>query len=165
MTGPNRSIQCIHVAFDGTGEVTVNIFTLHAMDKVCRLKPWIHSWLQDQIDRTKQYVRNGAKFNEWKENPGVALFIYAQLIREFGWKSYQEIFRQYEQTQPSLHSDQEKMDYWIKTFSNHVGQNLVPLFKFWGFPISSSTIEELQHLPIPEIADDFIEMAPERYTV
>ena len=153
------------LAFDGTTEVTVNIFTLHAMDKICHLQPWIHSWLTDQIDRTKEYINNGSDFNEWKDNPGVALFIYAQLAREYGWESYKEVFRKYEETKPDLDSDEDKMDYWAKTFSQQVGQNLVPLFKFWGFPISQSTIDELADYPIPEIADDFIEMAPERYTV
>ncbi|CAF0735671.1 unnamed protein product [Adineta ricciae] len=151
--------------FDGTTEVTVNIFTLHAMDKICHLQPWIHSWLQDQIDRTREYINNGSDFNEWKDNPGVALFIYAQLAREYGWESYKEVFRKYEETKPNLDSDEDKMDYWVKMFSQQVGQNLVPLFKFWGFPISQSTIDELTDYPIPEIADDFIEMAPERYTV
>ena len=155
----------LFVAFEGTGEVTVNIFTLHAMDKVCHLKPWIHSWLKDQISSTKKYIENGADFEVWKDNPGVALFIYAQLIREFGWESYQHVFRQYEEAKPDLDSDQEKMNHWIKTFSQHVGQNLIPLFKFWGFPVSSSVVDELQGLPIPQIADEFIEMAPERYTV
>ena len=158
-------IGVICLAFDGTGEVTVNIFTLHAMDKVCHHQPWIHSWLNDQMSSTKEYVQTGSKFDEWKEKPGVALFIYAQLIREYGWESYKDVFREYENTKPHLDSDQEKMDHWIKTFSRRVGQNLVPLFKFWGFPVSASTVDELQALPIPPIADEFIEMAPERYTV
>jgi hypothetical protein len=157
--------RILSLAFEGTGEVTVNIFTLHAMDKVCDHPAWMHTWLQGQVDSTKQYIKDGSNFEEWKEMPGVALFIYAQLIREYGWESYKDIFREYEKTQPSLDSNQDKIDYWIAIFSRHVGHNLVPLFKFWGFPISSSTVDELQELPIPEIVDEFIEMAPERYTV
>lgn len=153
------------LAFDGTGEVTVNIFTLHAMDKVCKLQPWIHTWLKDQMSSTRKYIEKGSNFNEWKENPGVALFIYAQLIREYGWENYKEIFRQYEKTQPHLDSDQEKMDYWITSFSQQVGFNLIPLFKFWGFPVSESTINNLQSLSIPQIFDDFIQIAPERYSI
>ncbi|CAF1503058.1 unnamed protein product [Adineta steineri] len=151
--------------FDGTVEVTVNIFTLHAMDKVCSLKPWIHSWLQNQMTNTKAYIENGSNFEEWKGNAGVALFIYAQLVREYGWSTYQDIFRQYEQKQPKLDSNQEKMDYWITIFSEQVHNNLVPLFKFWGFPISKSTVDELQKFPIPQISDEFIEIAPERYSI
>ena len=134
------------------------------MDKVCHLEPWIHTWLQDQVSRTKQYIEQGSNFDEWKENPGVALFIYAQLVREYGWESYKDIFRKYENTQPSLDSDQEKMDYWIMMFSKQTGYNLVPLFKFWGFPISESTVNDLETFPIPQISDDFIQIAPERYS-
>ncbi|CAF0917013.1 unnamed protein product [Adineta ricciae] len=160
-----HNLQRAWWTFAGTTEITVNIFTLHAMDKICHIQPWIHDWLKDQISGTKEYINNGSQFNKWKENCGVGLFIYAQLIREYGWESYKCVFRKYEQIQPNLSSDQEKMDYWITTFSKQVGQNLVPLFKFWGFPISQPTIDELAQYPIPEIVDDFIVMAPERYTV
>lgn len=162
----NRPVCLFSIlAFEGTGEVTVNIFTLHAMDKICQLKPWIHTWLNDQMASTKKYIEKGSNFKEWKEKPGVALFIYAQLIREYGWDNYKAIFRQYEKTQPSLQSEQEKMDYWITIFSRQVGHNLIPLFKFWGFPVSASTINDLQSLPIPQIFDELIQIAPERYSI
>ncbi|CAF3700216.1 unnamed protein product [Rotaria socialis] len=151
--------------YDGTDEVTTNIFTLHAMDTVCHHQVWIHSWLKDKISSTRKYIKNGSNFDEWKEDPGIALFIYAQLIREFGWDSFKAVFRQYEQDQPSLNSDQEKIDHWIETFSSQVEYNLVPLFKFWGFPISQSTIDSLNDLTIPNISDEFIKIAPERYQI
>jgi hypothetical protein len=143
----------------------VNIFTLHAMDKVCHHGPWLHSWLKEQVSDAKEYIENGSNFDEWKEKAGVALFIYAQLIREYGWKSYKSVFREYEQKQPHLQSDQDKMDHWIATFSRHVGHNLIPLFKFWGFPVSESTVNDLQALPIPQIFDEFIQLAPDRYSI
>jgi alpha-L-fucosidase len=145
--------------------VTVNIFTLHAIDKLCHKEPWIHSWLKNQLDDTYQYIGNGSKFSEWKEKPGVALFIYAQLIREYGWDSYKAVFRKYEETKPALNSNQDKMDYWIITFSRQVNHNLIPLFKFWGFPVSQSTIDALNNLEIPPISDIFIDRAPERYNL
>lgn len=153
------------IAFDGTGEVTVNIFTLYTMDTICHLQSWIHSWLNDQIPGTKKYIENGSNYNEWKEQPGVALFIYAQLIREYGWDNYKAVFRSYEKNQPKLNSNQDKIDHWIITFSQQVQHNLVPLFKFWGFPISQSVIDKLSDLEIPSISDIFIDQAPERYNL
>lgn len=152
-------------AFEGTGEVTVNIFTLHAMDNVCHIETWIHPWLKDQMSSTKRYIKNGCNFDTWKEKPGVALFIYAQLVREYGWESYRNVLRTYEKSKPKLRSEQEKMDHWILTFSKEVGYNLVPLFKFWGFPVSQSIIDDLEDYPIPNIGDEFIELAPERYCI
>jgi hypothetical protein len=135
------------------------------MDKICHLQPWIHTWLKDQVSSTQEYIKKGSNFDDWKESAGVALFIYAQLAREYGWGSYKDVFRKYEKTKPSLGSDQDKMDHWIITFSRQVEQNLVPLFKFWGFPISKSTIDDLNKLPIPQIFDEFIQLAPERYSI
>jgi alpha-L-fucosidase len=155
----------IFIAFDGTGEVTVNIFTLHAMDVLCHNPVWIHNWLKCQISDTQKYISNGSKFDEWKSKPGVALFIYAQLAREYGWYNYNAVFRKYEELNPQLNSNQEKIDYWIMTFSRQVGHNLIPLFKFWGFPVSESTIDSLSDLQIPSITDEFIQLAPERYKI
>ena len=135
------------------------------MDTLCHQQPWIHPWLKDQIQSTRNYIEKGSNFDDWKEDPGIALFIYAQLVREFNWDSYKAVFRKYEEGQPKLETDQEKIDYWIETFSRQVEYNLVPLFKFWGFPISEATVEALNDLKIPEISDEFIEMAPERYQV
>jgi hypothetical protein len=135
------------------------------MDTICHHKPWIHSWLKEQLPDANQYIENGSKFNEWKEKPGVALFIYAQLVREYGWDSYKIVFRQYEERKPILNSNQEKIDYWITTFSRQVSHNLIPLFKFWGFPVSQSTIDTLNELEIPSISDIFIDRAPERYNL
>ncbi|CAF4444136.1 unnamed protein product, partial [Rotaria magnacalcarata] len=151
--------------FDGTGEVTVNIFTLHAMNIICHIQPWIHPWLDEQESNTRIYIENGCNFDEWKDDPGIGLIIYAQLAREYGWETYKKVFRQYEQTQPHLDSNQEKMDHWIESFSRQVGYNLIPLFKFWGFPVSKSTAEVLHDLDVPNITDKFIEIAPERYRI
>ncbi|CAF0805804.1 unnamed protein product [Rotaria sordida] len=151
--------------FSFAGEVTVNIFSLHAMDVICKIQSWIHPWLTDKIENAKQSIQKGTPFDEWKASAGVGLFIYAQLAREFGWDSYKAIFRQYEETKPNLNSDQEKIDHWITTFSRQVGFNLVPLFKFWDFPVSQSTIDGLGSLPIRQISDELIQVAPERYHV
>jgi hypothetical protein len=93
-------IYFVILAFEGTGEVTVHIFTLHAMDILCHKTPWIHQWLKNQLPDTRKYISNGSKFHEWKQKPGVALFIYAQLAREYGWKNYKSIFEKYEELNP-----------------------------------------------------------------
>ena len=52
--------------FGGTGEVTCNIFTLHAMDVICGLDPWIHEWLAGALGRINQYLQSAAGFPAWK---------------------------------------------------------------------------------------------------
>ncbi|KXJ20900.1 TRPM8 channel-associated factor homolog [Exaiptasia diaphana] len=130
--------------FDGTTEVTCNIFTLHAMQMVSGRKPWIHSWLQGQLTETYNYLSNGTNFDDWKESPGVALFIYAQLIQAFGWDSFKTLFRKYTNESIQPESNQEKIDLWFSLFSEVVGYNILPMAMFWGIPITESVSELLQ---------------------
>lgn len=149
------------LAFDGTDEVTTNIFTLYTLDVVNHIPP---AWQEHQVSSARKYLQNGANFKKWKEDPGLALLIYTQLAREFGWDSYKSVFRYYESAQPKLSTDQEKIDYWIEIFSHQVKRNLVPLFKFWGIPISASTVNNLTSLKTPVISDELIQIAPDRYS-
>ena len=71
--------------FSGTGEVTCNIFTLHAMEKLTGQKPWEHPWLVPARNTMKTYLKAGADFDEWKLKPSVALAIYAELARDMGF--------------------------------------------------------------------------------
>ena len=148
--------------FEGTGEVTCNIFTLHAMDVLCGQKPWIHAWLQGQIPEAESYLKNGATFAEWQNQPGVALFIYAQLARDFGWLAYREVFMMYNNLQDTERPEgfQDQVDQWISRFSRVVEHNLCPLFEFWGFPISTSIKNSLSHLPVHFPKDEIMRHGP-----
>ena len=150
--------------FEGTGEVTCNIFTLHAMDVLCGQKPWIHTWLQGNVPAGQNYLKNGAKFEEWQRSAGVALLIYAQLARDFGWKAYQEVFKQYRKLEhpEKPRGLQEQINQWISRFSNVVGSNLCPVFELWGFPISPKIQESLSHLPGHLPTDEMTSAVPER---
>lgn len=158
-----RSLNIFSLAFDGTGEVTTNIFVLYVLDIIYHIRSGIYEWKSQQISEARTYLQNGAQFTEWKKMPLLALTIYIQLVREFGWDSYKAVFRHYENTKPNLLNDQQKMDYWITTFSQHVKKNLVPLFKFWGFPVSSSTMNILAILTPAVISDEIIQIDPARY--
>lgn len=143
--------------FEGTGEVTVNIFTLCAMDEICHLKPWIHSWLQNQLKDTDKYLNDGADFKKWKSSAGLALFVYAQLVHEFGWESYRKVFRHYEalpdKDKPKV--DQKKIDKWFSTFSETAGFNLAPLASFWNIPLSVEAVADLHKaFPVGFLPDD-----------
>ena len=70
--------------FSGTGEVTCNIFTLHAMEKLTGQKPWEHPWVAGKRNKMETYLKAGADFAEWTKDAGLALAIYAQLARDMG---------------------------------------------------------------------------------
>jgi len=152
--------------FEGTGEVTCNVFVLYAMETICHLKPWIHTWLQDQLTVTEQFLKEGADFEQWKRSPGIALFVYAQLAHEFGWESYRKVFRKYEAIpdKEKPKTDQNKIDTWFSVFSAAVGCNLAPLASFWNIPLSSDAIVHL-HAAFPAgflPDDEVIRFAPDR---
>ena len=135
------------------------------MDVITGQKPWIHPWLQGKLPTAKKYLLAGANFEEWTSNPGLALFIYAELARDFGWHTYKTVFHQYNDLPPSEHpvNDAEKIDQWIVRFSKVAKKNLCPMFDFWGFPIRASVLADLEPLTKFLHSDETTnEMAPAR---
>lgn len=137
--------------FEGTSEVTVNIFTLYGMQTMCHIPAWIHPWLQKQFNAAFKYLKAGADFAKWKRGPGLALVVYAQLAHHFTWDAYKQVFRNYNNLNPSLKpkSNQDKIDMWFETFSRVVGYNLEPLFIFWGIPLTENQVKKVKTLKLP----------------
>ena len=149
--------------FKGTGEVTCNIFSLHAMDVVSNKKPWIHEWLAKHLPKMKKALNSNDPYEQWQKSPGIALGVYAQLQHSFGWEAYKTVFAHYEALDNSdkPKGDKEEISYWIEIFSNTVGYNLCPLFEFWGFKIPGPLRKKLTQTPfLPD--DEMTALAPDR---
>lgn len=134
--------------FEGTGEVTVNIFTLYGMDTIFQVKPWIHPWLQNYFEAAVDYLNEGADFEKWKSDPGVALFLYAQLAASFGWATFKKVFRRYLDMDDERlpRTDQDKIDTWFLIFSEETKFNVESLALLWGIPISKNSSNKLKEL-------------------
>ena len=132
--------------FDGTGEVTCNLFSLHAGEVLCGIDPWENGWLRGQKDKAKQYIEEGANFAKWKSNPGIALVSYAQLQKEFGWDPFTKVFAEYEATANSERpkDNQTKMDEWVRRMSVAINRDLRPFYQSWGMPLSASLLGDEQ---------------------
>lgn len=119
------------------------------------------------FNKTHYYLQEGAKYDTWCDSPGVALLVYAQLARDFGWTAYKSVFRTCnkfpEDKRPS--TQQEKENMWVQTLSNVVKRNLSPVFEFWGWPIQLYAIDELNKF-LPYLPDDVTtrEFAKDRAT-
>lgn len=140
--------------FDGTGEVTCNIFSLYCMEKLCGKPPGIgHDAMEpDKVARRmEQHIRgdSAAKFARWKGDPFLALTMYAQLRAAFGWEPYQKVFAEYRDlpTAERPKTDQAKRDQWMVRMSKAVGKNLGPFFDAWGVPVTDSARAEVASLP------------------
>ncbi|CAM4819016.1 unnamed protein product [Rotaria magnacalcarata] len=151
--------------FSDTDDITCNIFSLYVTNTVYGRDLWEISVFGGSCAENAIAYLSGSNqsFEEWKKDYYVGLTIYGQLAREFGWDSFKAIFRTYENTQPELNSDQEKIDLWVKTFSEQVQKNLVPLFQLWGLIVSDAIANKLEDFDIPKIDDQFIQAVPGKY--
>jgi len=136
--------------FDGTGEVTCNLFSLHAIDNVCEPAPGKRG--HEAVEKPPSvaaYLERGAKFDEWKRDPFLALQMYVQLEKEFGWDTFKRVFAEYRglSKKQRPRNDAEKRDQWMVRFSRACGKNLGPFFTAWGIPTSDAARESIADLP------------------
>jgi hypothetical protein len=137
--------------FDGTGEVTVNLFTLYVFDKACGKPPSFFKHLcgDERAKKIKAYLATGPDFNKWKADPFLALLMYMQLQEAFGWDAYKKVIAEYRDLPAAQRpkNDDEKRDQWMVRFSKTVGRNLGPFFKTWGVPASDKARASIAGLP------------------
>lgn len=136
--------------FGGTTEVTCNLFSLHAIDTVCKPKPGTRGHgAVDKPPSVKEYIEKGADFEAWKKDPFLALQMYVQMQREFGWDTFKKVFAEYRALPKDQHpkTDDEKRDQWMVRFSRACGKNLGPFFQKWGVPTSEAARKSIKDLP------------------
>lgn len=148
--------------FGGTGEVTNNLLVVHTYDTLLKL-PYDsgHEAIQGKAMRTsriRKHLAAGAPFNQWKEDPFLALMMYIQLYEGFGWKPFDQVFAEYARLSRNdrPRNDDAKRDMWMIRMSRATGRNLGPFFQTWGVPTSESARRQVQELPAwmpTEIAD------------
>jgi hypothetical protein len=134
--------------FDGTTEVTCNLFSLFVEESVRGILPWEHPWARNQLPAARKYLER-PDFNVWKQEPGVALWAYIDLRREFGWDAFRKAFRTYTEARPGdlPKTDQGKRDEWLRRMSRATGRNLAAQFDRWGIPVSAAARADVAELP------------------
>ncbi|MGL6197266.1 MAG: M60 family metallopeptidase, partial [Thermoguttaceae bacterium] len=126
--------------FDGTGEVTVNFFSLYCYEKVLGV-PIDQSRSEMYPDNRKKafdrYIQNGKKYEDWKNDPFLALSMFVELQQEFGWEPFIAMiaeFRDLPQNERPK-TDLEKRQQFVKRFSKAAGKDITPVFQKWGIPL------------------------------
>jgi hypothetical protein len=136
--------------FEGTVEVTVNLFSLYLMETISN-KPVGegHEALVDRNKRMARHLAMGAPFEKWKSDPFLALHMYLQIREAFGWEPYKRAFAAYQQLPRSQRprNDDQKRDVWLVQISTATGRNLGPFFQAWGIPTSDAARDKVAHLP------------------
>lgn len=129
--------------FEGTGEVTCNLFSLWSFHRALgEPDPTVgHEAMsaERRERRLKKHLDDGAPFGAWKEDPFLALTLYWQLIDAFGWDALKKVIASYRGGEfgPPPRSDDEKRDQWMVRYSKVVGKNLGPFFERWGVPVGA----------------------------
>lgn len=144
--------------FGGTGEVTCNLFTLYVFEKACNMPIEKHrSFTAEGIAQTvKNHLAGGADFGKWKGSPFLALVMYIQLQKAFGWDAFRAVFAEYRNLAAGERprSDDAKRDQWMVRLSRQAGRNLGPFFQAWGVPTSEAARQSIAGLP-GWMPDDF----------
>lgn len=143
--------------FNGTSEVSVNLFTLAALETIYgRPKEETFDFVMPawQKRRMVAYFKQTPDFARLSREPFDALIPFMQLVDGFGWDSLTAVFKEYrglnQAERPA--TDAAKVDQFLTRFSKKVGRNLGPFFNAWGFKTSSAARDSLAHLPtwLPE---------------
>ena len=144
--------QVAEWTFDGTVEVTVNLFTLYVYEFLCGI-PVAENESGSAAFRAKQMSRydfDNPDFEQWKREPFLALVMYEQLQQAFGWDAFRQVFATYRSLPEAerTKSDDEKRNQWMVRFSRQVGRNLGPFFEEWGVPTSQEARDSIADLPV-----------------
>ncbi|WP_069660866.1 M60 family metallopeptidase [Arcticibacter eurypsychrophilus] len=154
-----HNLQNTEWVFEGTTEVTCNLFTLYVFDKVFKSRERAHPDIQSGHQRLlmNAYFEVGASYERYKkQDPFLALIPFMQLQEEFGWEPFKKVFKIYNdiQTDDTLHNlytqkdkfNLYKIDRFIERLSVATNKNLVPFFRTWGIPGSQQLAKKLGHL-------------------
>ena len=140
--------------FDNSVEVTVNLFSAHAFDRLgMRLRGgWTWTASAEAVaDKAKQYLATGKTYAEG--GFGDKLAMHLQIRDAFGWEVYRKALTSYSLDQDEdptrlPKGEQAKRDAWLVRMSQASGHNLAPFFgEVWGIPLSPEAIQKVVELP------------------
>ncbi|MEI6645438.1 MAG: M60 family metallopeptidase [bacterium] len=138
--------------FDGTGEVTVNFFTLYCMEKMCGIAPRQTRMKNEATQAYTEWIKNGKPYDAWKSNPFLALEMFVRLQQAYGWEAFEKLFAVYrnlpEGERPT--NDLQKRDQWCTRLSRVTGENIASIFDSWNIPISDEARRACATYPKPK---------------
>ena len=123
--------------FQGSGEVTVNFFTLYCMENICGVKPRQTRMGSPGIKRKYEaWLAEGHPYEKWKSDPFLALEFFVRLQERYGWEPFEKMFAEYRALPPEARpqNDYEKRKQWALRFSRIVGEDLCEQFNMLRNP-------------------------------
>jgi hypothetical protein len=147
--------------FSGTGEVTVNFFTLYNLEHLCGIPPRKTRMGEPGIQKqVRKWVAGGKRHEEWCKEPFLALETFVRLQQAYGWKTFETLFAEYrtltQEQRPK--SDAEERDQWATRLSRITGENIASVFDAWAIPISDEARQACAKYPRPTTAGLFADL-------
>lgn len=136
------------IDFPGTGEVTVNLFTMYVYDKVLHKGLYNHDGMENMtkvVKVIKDYLADNPSYEKWSKDPFLALSMYIQIIDAFGWdaiKAVHTIYRNLPKDQYPK-TDQDKRDLWFTSICKVTNSNMSHFFNVWKIEVSDAAKKEV----------------------
>ncbi|MEW4454379.1 M60 family metallopeptidase [Bremerella sp. JC817] len=137
--------------YQGTGEVTVNVFASYALEQVLG-HPHERSTRESVVANAAKYLERPLEERNWMTVNG-ALFerlaFYLILSHELGWEPYKQVFREYRELPLDQHpkSDVDRASDFLVRMSRATNRNLGPYFVEWGVQVNQTALDEVKSLP------------------
>lgn len=137
--------------FENTGEVTVNLFSLYALEKVYNDRS-NHRDPEKFKTRVREWLSKPEAERDWISACGglfERLNMYVVLIEEFGWDPLKKIMRDYRELPVEQHpkEDLDRAGDFALRYSREVNRNLFPLFEAWGVRVNPEYARQAESLP------------------
>lgn len=140
--------------FDGSIEVTVNLFSAHAFDQLGMRDRGGWTWTASAEaveEKASHFLAEGGTYAEG--NAAEKLAMHLQIRHAFGWDVYREVLAGYSKQQNDdpgqlPKNEQAERDAWMVRMSKATQRNLAPFYgSVWGIPLSPQAIEAVEDLP------------------
>lgn len=144
--------------FGGTGEVTVNFFTLYNLERVCGLTPRQTRMGEAKLQaKVCKWAAEGKPHDAWCDDPFLALETFVRLQQTYGWSAFEKLFAEYRtlKKEERPKSDADKRDQWATRLSRITGQNIAAVFDAWNIPLSEAARQACAAYPKPNSANLF----------
>jgi len=137
--------------YQGTNEITVNIFSTYALEVVDGQRQSEKS-RQQVIEKARKYLSRPEEERNWMKVNGAVgerLGFYTLLAHEFGWEPYKQVFREYRELPLNKHprSQTDRASQFMIRMSRATNHNLGPYFTQWGVQVNQAALEEVKSLP------------------
>ncbi len=161
-----HNLQNLEWLFDGTGEVTCNLFALYVFDSLIKTRKGAHGNIEPAYQKKlmQEYFAKGSNYKNYQEDPFLALIPFMQVQKQFDWDPFKKAFKWYLEhpshdfdninSEDSLYkkANQIKINRFVERLSIEVKRSLVSFFRIWGVPVDTFVDEKLKKykLWIPE---------------